>query len=101
MSLGEINEENEKLVIVRGGKGGSPSNKYKVQEGETFSVYLDLKLIADVGLIGFPNAGKSTLLSLVSRARPKIANYPFTTLNPQLGTIEYEDKRTVSFFKNK
>ena len=76
VNLGEVNTENEILVIARGGKSGSKANKYNRETGQAFSVSLDLKLIADVGLIGFPNAGKSTLLSLVSRARPKIANYP-------------------------
>ena len=76
INLGEVNAENEILVIAKGGKGGSKQNKYNRELGQAFSVSLDLKLIADVGLIGFPNAGKSTLLSLVSRARPKIANYP-------------------------
>ena len=76
INLGEVNAENEILVIAKGGKGGSKQNKYNRESGQAFSVSLDLKLIADVGLIGFPNAGKSTLLSLVSRARPKIANYP-------------------------
>ncbi len=76
VSLGEVNTEGEKLIICHGGKGGSPLNNYTAQKGNSYSVNLDLKLIADVGLIGFPNAGKSTLLSLVSRARPKIANYP-------------------------
>ena len=75
VNLGEVNNENERLVIARGGKGGSPLNKFNQGHGLAFSVSLDLKLIADVGLIGFPNAGKSTLLSIVSRARPKIASY--------------------------
>ncbi|CAF0727115.1 unnamed protein product [Brachionus calyciflorus] len=94
--IGEVNTEGEKLIIAKGGKGGSPLNDYKSEQGQAFSVNLDLKLIADIGLIGFPNAGKSTFLSLVSRARPKIANYPFTTLQPQLGTIEYDDKRVIT-----
>lgn len=76
VTIGEVNTENDKVVIAKGGKGGSPLNEYKPESGQGFSVNLDLKLIADIGLIGFPNAGKSTFLSLVSRARPKIANYP-------------------------
>jgi GTPase involved in cell partitioning and DNA repair len=74
--IGEVNTEKDRLVIAVGGKGGSSTNKYVGKTGQSFSVNLDLKLIADIGLIGFPNAGKSTLLSLVSRAQPKIANYP-------------------------
>jgi len=74
--IGDLNETNEQLVVARGGKGGCSSNRWRGQSGEQMSINLDLKLIADVGLIGFPNAGKSTFLSLVSRARPKIANYP-------------------------
>ena len=94
--IGEVNGENEELLIAKGGKGGKSGNKFIAGEGTAFSINLDLKLIADVGLIGFPNAGKSTFLSLVSRAQPKIANYPFTTLTPQIGFIEFEDKRSVS-----
>ncbi len=74
--IGELNDETEQLVVARGGKGGSSANRWTGQSGQQMSLNLDLKLIADVGMIGFPNAGKSTLLSLVSRARPKIANYP-------------------------
>ena len=74
--LGELDEVNQEIVVARGGKGGSSANGYMHEMGQKFSVNLDLKLIADIGLIGFPNAGKSTFLSLVSRAQPKIANYP-------------------------
>lgn len=74
--LGELNKPDEQLVLAYGGDGGSNINKYTQQEGHTFMAILDLKLIADVGLIGFPNAGKSSFLSMVSRAQPKIANYP-------------------------
>ena len=74
--IGELNKDDDKLLIASGGKGGSSRNKYTGQQGQGFSVNLDLKLLADIGLIGFPNAGKSTFLSLISRAQPKIANYP-------------------------
>lgn len=91
-----MNTENEQLLVAKGGKGGKSGNKFVASQGTALSINLDLKLIADIGLIGFPNAGKSTFLSLVSRAQPKIANYPFTTLTPQIGFIEFEDKRSVS-----
>jgi len=95
-NLGEVNTDEEQVLLIKGGKGASEANRYTEELGQHFMVNLDLKLIADVGLIGFPNAGKSTLLSLVSRARPKIANYPFTTLNPQIGAIEFDDGRMIT-----
>jgi len=94
----------QKIVIAKGGKKGlgnvrfksstnrAPRKKTNGSEGESFWIWLQLKVIADVGIIGMPNAGKSSLLSALTRAKPKIANYPFTTLNPNLGVTSYNDK---------
>jgi len=104
--LFEITEHNEEHILIRGGKGGrgnvhfkSPTNQTPryAQPGEPeseMSVILELKVLADVGLVGFPNAGKSTLLSVLSAARPEIANYAFTTLVPNLGIVKYREHRS-------
>lgn len=102
----ELLEDGDTFVVARGGRGGkgnswfatsvhrSPREWQPGEEGQLLSLELELKLIADVGLVGQPNAGKSTLLSVISAARPKIGDYPFTTLAPNLGVVQMSDNRT-------
>jgi len=102
----EITDDDEEIILAKGGMGGRGNWHFKSSTnqtpryaqpgmfGEELEVVLELKILADVGLVGFPNVGKSTLLSVVTAAKPKIADYEFTTLKPNLGIVEYRDYKT-------
>jgi GTPase len=103
----DLTKTGQKIIIAKGGKRGlgnvrfksstnrAPRKKTDGSQGESFIIWLQLKVIADVGIIGMPNAGKSSLLSVLTKAKPKIASYPFTTVNPNLGVSSYNDKEVT------
>ena len=103
----DLTKSGQKIIIAKGGKGGlgnvrfksstnrAPRKKTDGSIGENFWIWLQLKVIADIGIVGMPNSGKSSLLSVLTSAKPKIANYPFTTINPNLGVDSYDDKEVT------
>ncbi len=108
-TIADLVEDGQQYILAKGGKGGfgnahfvsstrqAPKVAEKGEVGDSFKAIFELRMIADIGLVGLPNAGKSTLLSVISNARPEIANYPFTTLTPNLGVVDIDEQTTLLF----